>query len=116
TQLDDWVHMNVSAFYTTTNQLTRVQGRPLLVGARNGIQVGPEAIYLENPDFKRQCYGLAVTSVPLIQRITLTAHAGYMHHVSTASGALTEGAYFGVSFISPLGGGTPTAPDVDEGQ
>jgi len=101
------MHMSVSASYTTVNEMYRLQLRPLLYGAINRIQVGPEAIFLGNPDFSRKQYGLALTGIPLTHGISLTAHAGYMHHLSLASGAVTEGAYFGVSLLIPIGGGSP---------
>ncbi len=98
----DKVHMSFSAFYTTVNKMYRVQARPLMYGNRTGIQVGPEIIYLGNPDFNRDEYGLAAT-VPLSRAVSMSIHAGYMHHEAVRSGTEVEGAYYGISFTFTLG-------------
>jgi hypothetical protein len=99
----DTVHLSETLSYATVNQFYRVQNR-LLFGQSGGIQFGPEATFLGNPQFIRQQYGVAVTSIPLSSRVTMTVNGGYQHHQSVASGLVEEGSYFGALGAFTLGG------------
>jgi cellulose biosynthesis protein BcsS len=102
--IGDIVHSSVSGSYATENEFYRVQGRPLLLGKLAGIQAGPEATLLGNPDFQRQQYGVVVTNLSLGWNITVTAHGGYQRHEALSSGDVIHGVYYGVSMMIPFGG------------
>src|SRR6266705_6181923 len=98
------IHMSMSAFYATVNQMFRVQIRPVLIGHTKGIQIGPEAIFLGNPDINRYYGGLALTGLSPTRWLSLTVHAGYMNSESVKSGTITEGVYAGASGTVTFGG------------
>jgi hypothetical protein len=95
------------------NRFYRLQGRPLLFGTRTGVQIGAEATLLGNPDFRRQQYGLVITSIPFFYNMTLTAHGGYQQHKSLASGDIIHGVYYGVSLLLPFGGGGESSSKIE---
>src|SRR6266567_4754836 len=84
--VNEMIHMSMSAFYATVNQMFRVQIRPVLIGHTKGIQIGPEAIFFGNPDINRYYGGLAVTGLSPTRWLSLTVHAGYMNSQSAARG------------------------------
>jgi hypothetical protein len=96
-------HLSETASYATVNKFYRWQNR-LLFGNSGKVQVGPEAIFLGNPQFIRQQYGVAVTSIPLSRSATMSLDGGYQHHISVASGLVENGSYIGVLGAITFGG------------
>jgi hypothetical protein len=80
----DIVHLAVTGSYITVNRFYRLQGVLCFLGHEQVSSWGLRQTLLGNPDFRRQQHGLAVTSIPLVYNMTLTAHGGYQQHKSLA--------------------------------